>query len=71
MYIILKKIRLVMNNLNTHSISSFYETFPADIALKLAKRLEIHCTPKHGSWLNVYEIELSVMTLQCLNRRIA
>jgi len=66
-----KKIRLVMDNLNTHSISSLYETFKPEIALKLAKRLEIHYTPKHGSWLNVAEIELSVMTMQCLSRRIA
>jgi len=65
-----KKIRLVMDNLNTHNTSSLYETFPPDIALKLAKRLEIHPTPKHGSWLNIAEIELSVMTTQCLHRRI-
>jgi hypothetical protein len=65
-----KKIRLVMDNLNTHNISSLYETFEPKIALKLAKRLEIHYTPKHGSWLNVAEIELSVMTMQCLSRRI-
>jgi hypothetical protein len=66
-----KKIRLVMDNLNTHSISSLYETFSPDIALKLTKRLEIHYTPKHGSWLNIAEIELSALTLQCLKRRIA
>lgn len=66
-----KKIRLVMDNLNTHSISSLYETFSPEIALKLAKRLEIHFTPKHGSWLNIAEIELSAMTLQCLDRRIS
>jgi len=66
-----EKIRLVMDNLNTHCLSSLYETFTPDIALKLVKRLEIHFTPKHGSWLNVAEIELSVLTLQCLNRRIA
>ncbi len=65
-----RKIRLVMDNLNTHSISSLYEAFPPDIARSLAKRLEIHYTPKHGSWLNVAEIELSVMTKQCLDRRI-
>jgi len=64
------KVRLVMDNLNTHSISSLYESFPPDIARSLAKRLEIHHTPKHGSWLNIAEIELSVMTKQCLNRRI-
>ncbi len=66
-----KKIRLVMDNLNTHAISSLYETFPPQVARALACRLEIHHTPKHGSWLNVAEIELSVMTRQCLNRRIA
>jgi hypothetical protein len=65
-----KKIRLVMDNLNTHGISSLYETFEPDVALKLAKRLEIHYTPKHGSWLNIAEIELSVLTMQCLDRRI-
>lgn len=66
-----KRIRLVMDNLNTHSLSSLYETFPPEVALKLAKRLEIHYTPKHGSWLNIAEIELSAMTKQCLNRRIS
>ena len=66
-----KKVRLVMDNLNTHKISSLYETFTPDIALSLAKRLEIHYTPKHGSWLNIAEIELSAMTMQCLNRKIS
>jgi hypothetical protein len=65
------KVRLVMDNLNTHGVSSLYETFAPEIALKLAKRLEIHFTPKHGSWLNIAEIELSAMTQQCLGRRIA
>lgn len=65
-----QKIRLVMDNLNTHSIASLYEAFTPEKALRLAKRLEIHCTPKHGSWLNIAEIELNVMTLQCLDRRI-
>lgn len=65
-----KRIRLVMDNLNTHTISSLYETFPPSEALALAKRLEIHFTPKHGSWLNIAEIELSALTLQCLDRRI-
>jgi hypothetical protein len=65
-----KRIRLVMDNLNTHTISSLYETFNPQKALGLAKRLEIHYTPKHGSWLNIAEIELSAMTLQCLDRRI-
>lgn len=59
-----------MDNLNTHAISSLYDTFPPEMALKLAKRLEIHHTPEHGGWLNIAEIELSVMTKQCLDRRI-
>ncbi|MEW5785749.1 MAG: IS630 family transposase, partial [Bacillota bacterium] len=66
-----RKIRLVMDNLNTHSISSLYEAFPPDVARSLVKRLEIHYTPKHGSWLNIAELELSVMTRQCLSRRIS
>ena len=64
------RICLVMDNLNTHCISSLYETFPAAKARELAKRLEIHYTLKHGSWLNIAEIELSAMTSQCLGRRI-
>ena len=64
------KVRLVMDNLNTHSTSSLYEAFPPEIARSLVKRLEIHHTPKHGSWLNIAEIELSAMTKQCLGRRI-
>lgn len=64
------KVRLVMDNLNTHSISSLYEAYDPETARNLAKRLEIHYTPKHGSWLNIAEIELSVMTRQCLGRRI-
>jgi hypothetical protein len=58
-------------NLSTHTISSLYETFAPEQALSLAKRLEIHYTPKHGSWLNIAEIELSALTIQCLSRRIA
>jgi hypothetical protein len=65
------KIRLVLDNLNTHSVASLYAAFPPEEARGLAKRLEIHYTPKHGSWLNIAEIELSVMTKQCLNRRIS
>jgi hypothetical protein len=61
---------LVMDNLNTHKIGSLYERFPADKARAYAKRLEIHYTPKHGSWLDAAEIELSILTKQCLNRRI-
>lgn len=66
-----EKVILVMDNLNTHSTSSFYEAFPPDEAYRLAQRLEIHYTPKHGSWLNIAEIELSVLKSQCLERRIA
>jgi len=64
-----KKIVLTMDNLNTHDISSLYETFPPDEAFRLSQRLEIHYTPKHGSWLNIAEIELSAMTIQCLGKR--
>jgi len=65
-----ERIRLVMDNLNTHTVASLYETFPPEQARRLAQKLEIHYTPKHGSWLNVAEIELSALTRQCLNRRI-
>ena len=61
---------LVMDNLNTHGIASLYEAFPPEEAHTLAQRLEIHHTPKHGSWLNIAEIELSALTRQCLDRRI-
>jgi hypothetical protein len=61
---------LVCDNLNTHTFGSLYETFPASEARRLAERLDIRYTPKHGSWLNIAEIELSVMTKQCLDRRI-
>jgi len=64
------KVRLVMDNLNTHNIASLYETFEPKEARRLAERLEIHYTPKHGSWLNMAEIELSVLKGQCLDRRI-
>lgn len=65
-----EKVVLVMDNLNTHSTTSLYEAFPPDEARRLAQRLEIHYTPKHGSWLNIAEIELSVLKRQCLTRRI-
>ena len=64
------KVVLVMDNLNTHNVSSLYEAFPPKEARRLAERLEIHYTPKHGSWLNIAEIELSVLKSQCLDRRI-
>lgn len=66
-----KRIKLVCDNLNTHNTASLYETFDPDTANRLAKRLEVHYTPKHGSWLNIAEIELRALTGQCLNRRIA
>lgn len=67
-----EKVVVVMDNLNTHTISSLYEAFPPEEAFRLAQRLEIHYTPKHGSWLNIAECELSSLAAQCLgNRRIA
>lgn len=65
-----KVIRVVMDNLNTHTPASLYEAFSADEARRIARRLELHFTPKHGSWLNMAEAELSVLSRQCLNRRI-
>jgi hypothetical protein len=65
-----RKVILVMDNLNTHNGISLYETFPPEEARRLLDRLEIHYTPKHGSWLNMAEIELSVLSRQCTNRRI-
>jgi hypothetical protein len=65
-----EKVILVMDNLNTHKIASLYEAFPPERARRIAERLEIHHTPKHGSWLNMAEIELSVLARQCLDRRI-
>ncbi len=66
-----EKVVLVMDQLNTHTAASLYEAFPPGEAKRIAERLEIHHTPKHGSWLNMAEIELSVMGRQCLPRRIA
>ncbi len=63
-------IVVVLDNLNTHNAASFYEAFPPEEAHRLAHRFEFHHTPKHGSWLNMAEIELSVLGRQCLNRRI-
>ncbi len=65
-----EKVVLVMDNLNTHTLGSLYEAFEPARARALAQRLEIHHTPKHGSWLNIAEIELSALTRQCLDRRI-
>jgi len=64
------KITLICDNLNTHKIASLYVAFSPEEALRIAKKLDIHYTPKHGSWLNIAEIELSVLTKQCLDRRI-
>jgi DDE superfamily endonuclease len=66
-----EKVRVICDNLNTHKVASLYEAFEPAEARRLARRLELHHTPKHGSWLNIAEIELSVLSKQCLNRRIA
>jgi transposase len=66
-----ERIRVVMDNLNTHKPASLYEAFPPGEARRLLRRLEFHYTPKHASWLNMAEIELSVLSGQCLNRRIS
>ena len=65
-----EKVVLVRDNLNTHGLASLYEAFEPVVARRLAQRLEIHHTPKHGSWLNIAEMELSVLSGQCLDRRI-
>ena len=65
-----KKIRIVQDNLNTHIKASLYKAFIPTEARRILDKLEFHYTPKHGSWLNMAEIELSVLTGQCLNRRI-
>jgi hypothetical protein len=65
-----ERIVLVQDNLNTHTPGSLYEAFPPPEAKRLADKLELHYTPKHGSWLNMAEIELSVLSRQCLRRRI-
>ena len=62
-------IRVVLDNLNTHLRASLYETFPPAEARRIAKRLEFHFTPKHGSWLNMAEIEFSVLARACLKKR--
>jgi len=65
-----KQIHIVQDNLNTHTPGSFYETFPAPAARTLAQRFHVHVTPKKASWLNMAEIELSILSKQCLDRRI-
>jgi hypothetical protein len=64
------RIVLILDNLNTHTPGALYETFPPAEAKRLADKLELHYTPKHGSWLNIAEIELSVLSRQCLDRRV-
>lgn len=66
-----KKIRVIQDNLNTHSTSAFYETFSAEEAFALSQRFEFYYTPKSASWLNLIEIEFSALAKQCLNRRMA
>ena len=65
-----EKIVLVMDNLNTHTTASLYATFEPSKACALAQKFEIHYTPKHGSWLNIAEIEIAALAKTCLNRRI-
>jgi len=65
-----ERVRVVMDNLNTHKAASLYETFAPEEARRILRKLEFHYTPKHGSWLNIAEIELSVFSRQCLARRI-
>jgi len=69
-YPAVQQVRLVCDNLNTHKIASLYEAFEPEEARRLARRLEIHYTPKHGSWLDIAEVELSALSHQCLDRRI-
>jgi hypothetical protein len=64
-------IRVVLDNLNTHALGSLFATYPPEEAWRLARRLEFHYTPKHASWLNMAECELSVLSRQCLDRRLA
>lgn len=64
------KVRVVLDNLNTHKPASLYEAFPPEEAQRISSRLEFHFTPKHGSWLNMAEIELGILARQCLDRRI-
>jgi DDE superfamily endonuclease len=65
-----ERITVVLDNLNTHGPASFYEAFAPDEARRLTERFEFHYTPKHGSWLNIAEIEFSVLSRPCLDRRI-
>jgi hypothetical protein len=69
-YLSAEKIVLVQDNLNTHTLASLYEAFPPEEARRLIAKLEVHSTPKHGSWLNMAELELGVLRRQCLDRRV-
>ena len=64
------RIRVVLDNLSTHSAGALYQTFPAEEARRLLRRLEFHYVPKHASWVNMVEIEIGVLAAQCLDRRI-
>ena len=66
-----EKIRVVLDNLSTHTQAAFYESFPPELAHSLARRIEFCYTPVHGSWLNMVEVEISVLVRQCLKRRLA
>lgn len=65
-----KKVRVILDNLNTHTPASLYNAFAPEEALRILQRIEFHFTPKHGSWLNMAEIELSALTRQCMRRRL-
>jgi hypothetical protein len=65
-----EKIRVVLDNLSTHTAAAFYESFSAEVARKLARKIEFIYTPVHGSWLNMVEVEISVLVRQCLKRRL-
>jgi hypothetical protein len=65
-----ERIRVVLDNLNTHTFGALYETFPPHEAQRIMRKLDFHFTPKHGSWLNMVEIELSILSRQCLKQRI-
>ena len=65
-----ERIRVVLDNLSTHSVGALYQAFPPDEARRLLRRLEFHYVPKHASWLNMVEIEIGVLRTQCLDRRI-
>jgi transposase len=65
-----ERIRLVMDNLNTHTMGALYEVYPPEEARRIIRKIEVHYTPKHGSWLNMAEIEISALSRECLGRRI-